>query len=109
MASPQKSPPSSPTSSAAAASSASPTRKHNFGDGEVTLHRAKAFLLNTETNDWDEMATGYCSPDPSEVSCQFSKVERCFIFRNCVLLACLFACRTRLYLQLEFEPRMTIR
>jgi hypothetical protein len=75
MASPQKirhSPPSpsSPSASASAstsASSESPTRKHNFGDGEVILHRAKAFLLNTETNDWDEMATGYCSPDPSEV------------------------------------------
>lgn len=30
-------------------------------------HRAKAFILNNETNDWDEMATGVCSPEPSEV------------------------------------------
>lgn len=71
MASPQKSPLSkitnSPGGSPSAASTASPTRKHNYGDGEVTLHRAKAFLLNSDSNDWDEMATGYCSPDPSEV------------------------------------------
>lgn len=31
-------------------------------------HRAKAFILNTENNDWEEMATGICSPEPSEVS-----------------------------------------
>lgn len=31
-------------------------------------HRAKAFILNNETNDWDEMATGVCSPEPSEVN-----------------------------------------
>ena len=69
MASPQKLPHSPPSpSSPSPSASASPTRKHNYGDGEVILHRAKAFLLNTETNDWDEMATGYCSPDPSEVS-----------------------------------------
>lgn len=30
-------------------------------------HRAKAFILNTETNDWEEIATGICSPEPSEV------------------------------------------
>ena len=30
-------------------------------------HRAKAFILNTENNDWEEMATGICSPEPSEV------------------------------------------
>lgn len=30
-------------------------------------HRAKAFILNTESNDWDEMATGICSPEPLEV------------------------------------------
>lgn len=31
-------------------------------------HRAKAFILNTESRDWDEVATGICSPEPSEVS-----------------------------------------
>lgn len=30
-------------------------------------HRAKAFILNTENNDWEEIATGICSPEPSEV------------------------------------------
>jgi len=30
-------------------------------------HRAKAFILNTDTNDWEEIATGICSPEPSEV------------------------------------------
>lgn len=33
----------------------------------VVAHRAKAFLLNSESNDWEEMATGICSPEPSEV------------------------------------------
>lgn len=33
----------------------------------VGAHRAKAFLLNSESNDWEEMATGICSPEPSEV------------------------------------------
>ncbi len=67
MASPQKTPNSPPSPSSPSSSSASPTRKHNFGDGEVILHRAKAFLLDSETSNWDEMATGFCSPDPSEV------------------------------------------
>lgn len=31
-------------------------------------HRAKAFILNTDTNDWEEIATGICSPEPSEVN-----------------------------------------
>jgi hypothetical protein len=30
-------------------------------------HRAKAFILNTDNNDWEEIATGICSPEPSEV------------------------------------------
>ena len=34
---------------------------------QIELHRAKAFILNSESNDWDEMATGICSPEPSEV------------------------------------------
>ena len=35
--------------------------------GGSSQHRAKAFILNTENNDWEEMATGICSPEPSEV------------------------------------------
>lgn len=42
-------------------------------------HRAKAFILNTENNDWEEMATGICSPEPSEV-----RIWRIFI-RNSTL------------------------
>lgn len=35
-------------------------------------HRAKAFLLDTDTNDWDELATGACTPDPSEDGAVFT-------------------------------------
>lgn len=38
-----------------------------FGAVGGSQHRAKAFILNTENNDWEEMATGICSPEPSEV------------------------------------------
>ena len=38
------------------------------GNHGSSQHRAKAFILNTENNDWEEMATGICSPEPSEVN-----------------------------------------
>lgn len=39
----------------------------SVNDERAGSHRAKAFILNTETNDWEEIATGICSPEPSEV------------------------------------------
>jgi hypothetical protein len=35
-------------------------------------HRAKAFLLDTDSNDWLELATGICAADPSEDGAVFS-------------------------------------
>lgn len=47
---------------------------NNF-NAETQSHRAKAFILNTESNDWDEMATGICSPEPSEVKINKKRVK----------------------------------
>jgi len=35
-------------------------------------HRAKAFILDTDSNDWEELATGTCAPDPSEDGAVFA-------------------------------------
>lgn len=34
-------------------------------------HRAKAFIMNTESSDWEFLAVGICSPEPSEVKLLF--------------------------------------
>lgn len=39
----------------------------SMGPESFVSFMAKAFVLDSESNEWEELATGYCSPDPSEV------------------------------------------